>query len=87
VSDDEWVRRTQQRVLEAMRAVLSDDHNHERGLGVLRGIVDQVATDTGVPGLRNLFTALSLALAAALEKIASGQSLAAEDLVEVWFAD
>ena len=87
MSDDERVQRTQQRVLEAMRAVLSDDHNHERGLAVLRGIVDQVATDTGVPGLRNLFAALSLALAAALEKIASDQGLAAEDLVEVWFAD
>jgi hypothetical protein len=87
VSDHEPELRAKQKVLESMRAVLSDDHNYERGLAILRGIVDQVAADTGAIGLRNLAVALSLAVASALEEIASSQGLAAADLAEVWFAE
>jgi hypothetical protein len=87
VSDHELEPRTREKMLEAMRAVLSDDHNYERGLAILRGIVDRVAAETGATGLANLTIALSLALAAALEQIAGDQGLLAQDLAEVWFAD
>ena len=75
------------KVLEAMRAVLSDDHSYERGLAALRDLVDQVVLEEGTSGLGDLTVALSLELARALEEVAQEQGLAAVDLVEVWFAD
>jgi hypothetical protein len=70
-----------------MRAVLSDDHNYERGLATLRDLVDQLARQEGVAGLGDLSVALSLELAEALERIARDEALAAADLAEIWFAD
>ena len=75
------------RVPDAMRAVLSDDHNHERGLAALRDLMDQIVRDEGAAGLRDFTVALSLDLASALERIAAEQGMAAADLAEVWFAD
>ncbi len=75
------------KVLEAMRAVLSDDHSYERGLAALRDLVDQVVLEEGTSGLGDLTVALSLELARALEEVAQEQGLLAVDLVEVWFAD
>ncbi len=75
------------KVLEAMRAVLSDDHSYERGLAALRDLVDQVVLEEGTTGLGDLTVALSLELGRALEEVAEEQGLAAVDLVEVWFAD
>ena len=77
----------QQKLLEAMRAVLSDDHNYERGLAALRILVDRIARDEGEAELCDFTVALSLALAEALERIAHHQGLAGADLAEVWFAD
>jgi hypothetical protein len=87
VTDQARARATRRKVLEAMRAVLSDDHNYERGLATLRDLVDQVVRDEGATGLTDLTVALSLELAQALEEIARDQGLAAADLAEVWFAD
>jgi hypothetical protein len=70
-----------------MRAVLSDDHNFDRGLAALRDLIDQVYREEGATGLGDLIVALSLELAKALEGIAQEQGLAATDLAEVWFAD
>ena len=81
---DDHARRT---VLLAMRALLSDDHNHERGVAALDELVDRTAQEGGPVALRDVAVALSLALATALERIAQDQGLAAEDLVEVWFAE
>ena len=78
---------TQQELLEAMRAVLSDDHNYERGLAALRNVVDRIARDDGEAGLCDFTVALSLALAEALDRIAHNQDLGTADLAEVWFAD
>ena len=78
---------TRRKVLEAMRAVLSDDHSYERGLAALHDLIDQVVRDEGATGLGDLTVALSLELAEALEEIAEEQGLAAVDLAEVWFAD
>jgi hypothetical protein len=87
VTDQARAPSTRRKVLEAMRAVLSDDHNYERGLANLRDLVDQVVRDEGATGLADLTVALSLELAQALEEIARDQGLAAADLAEVWFAD
>ena len=75
------------KLLEAMRAVLSDDHSYERGLTALRNLVAQVGRDEGPAGLCDFTVALSLGLAEALERIAQDQGLAAADLTEVWFAE
>jgi hypothetical protein len=81
----EW--QTRPLVLEALRALLSDDHNYERGLATLKDLVERVLREDGAGGLRDFAVALSLALATALERIAQDQRLAAEDLVDVWFAE
>ena len=78
---------TRQMVLQAMHAVLSDDHNYERGLVTLTDLVDRILREEGTGALRDVAVALSLALATALERIAHEQGLAAEDLLEVWFAE
>lgn len=81
---DEHTRRT---VLLAMRALLSDDHNHERGMAALHDLVDRIVRDGGTLALRDVAVALALALATALERVAQDQGLAADDLVDVWFAE
>jgi hypothetical protein len=78
---------SQRKLLEAMRAVLSDDHSYERGLTALRDLVDQVVRDDGAAGLCDFTVGLSLGLAGALERIARDQGLATADLAEVWFAE
>ena len=80
-------RETQLMVLQAMHAVLSDDHNYERGLATLNDLVDRIVRENGSIGLRAVAVALSVALATALERIAHDQGLTAEDLVDVWFAE
>ena len=81
---DECTRRT---VLLAVQALLSDDHNHERGVAALDDLVARTVREGGTVALRDVAVALTLALATALERIAQDQGLAAEDLVEVWFAE
>ena len=78
---------SQQQALEAMRVVLSDDHNYERGLAALRDLVDRIMREEGEAGLLDLSVTLSLGLARALERIANDQGLAAADLAEVWYAE
>ncbi len=78
---------SRQKALEAVRALLTDDHNDERGRAVLQDLVDRTVRDEGAAGLSELSVTLSLALARALERIAFDQGLAAADLVEVWFAE
>ena len=78
---------SQQKALEAMRAVLSDDHNYERGLAALHDLVDRITREGGEAGLCDLSVTLSLGLARGLERIANDQGLAAADLAEVWYAE
>jgi hypothetical protein len=73
--------------VEALRAVLSDDHNYERGLAALNDLVDRITRDEGETGLCDLSVTLSLALARAIERVADDQDLVAADLAEVWFAE
>jgi hypothetical protein len=84
VSDE---RQSRQLILEAMRAVLSDDHNFERGVACLVDLVNRIAHEDGASTLSVVAVGLSVALADALKRIAVDQGLAAEDLIEVWFAE
>jgi hypothetical protein len=87
VSDEPDERQIQWMVLQAMHALLSDDHNYERGLAALNDLVDRIVRENGSTALRDVAVALSLALARALQRIADEQGLLSEDLVDVWFAE
>ena len=50
---------TRRRVLDALHAVLSDDHNYEVGLITLRDLMDHIARHDGAAGLGDLTVALS----------------------------
>ena len=78
---------TRRRVLDALHAVLSDDHNYELGLITLRDLMDHIARQDGAAALSDLTVALSLELAEALVRIAHDEGLATADLAEIWFAD
>ena len=71
---------------EAVRALVSDDHNHELGLFALKDTIDRVAEQQGSEGLAALAFEMALKLAEAIERVASDEGLAAVDLAEVWFA-
>lgn len=75
------------RAYESVRAVLSDDHNHERGVRGAHDVAAAVLAEGGVAGLADVAVELSLKLASALERIAADQGLAAVDLADVWFVD
>jgi hypothetical protein len=87
VSDPSPQKPSRPKALEAMLAVLSDDHNYDQGRAALENLVDRIARDEGAAGLSDLTVTLSLGLAQALERIAGEQGLAAADLAEVWFAE
>ena len=78
---------TRRRVLDALHAVLSDDLNYELGLVTLRDLMSHIARQDGATGLSDLTVALSLELAAALDRIAHDEGLATADLAEIWFAN
>jgi hypothetical protein len=80
-------RATRRRVLDALHAVLSDDHNYELGLITLRDLMDHIARQDGAAGRSDLAVALSLELAEALDRIAHDEGLSTADLAEIWFAD
>ncbi|QJY47981.1 hypothetical protein [Pseudonocardia broussonetiae] len=75
------------RAYDAVRAVLSDDHCHERGVAAAREVAEAVLAESGVTGLTDMTVELSLKLASALERIATDQGVAAVDLADVWFVD
>ena len=75
------------RAYDSVRAVLSDEHNHERGAAAAQVVAAAVLAESGVAGLAEMTVELSLKLASALERIAGDQGLAAVDLAEVWFVD
>jgi hypothetical protein len=87
VSKELREQRARQHVHEALYALLSDDHNEERGLASLRDVVDRVLREEGSAGLVEFAVALSVGLAGALERIATDRGLVAADLADVWFAE
>ena len=76
-----------------MHAVLSDDHNYERGVEEAWAVARATLAEFGAVGLAAVAAELSLQLASALELIAAEPGIAAEqeiaavDLAEVWFVD
>jgi hypothetical protein len=87
MSDEASEQQPRELILEAMRAVLSDDHNYARGVADLTDLIDRIAHQDSGKALGDVAVAVSIALAIALERIARGQGLTAEDLIEVWFAE
>ena len=75
------------RAYEAVQAVLSDDHNYERGVEGARAVAQAAHAEFGAVGLAAIMVELSLQLASALERIATEQGIAAVDLAAVWFVD
>jgi len=75
------------RAYEAVAAVVSDDHNYERGIAEARAVADAVHAQAGADGLTEMVVELALKLAEALEEIAAQDEVPAADLAEVWFAD
>ena len=72
---------------EAVQAVLSDDHNYERGVEAAWAVAKAALAELGAVGLAAIAVELSLQLASALERIAAEQEIAAVDLADVWFLD
>jgi hypothetical protein len=75
------------RAYETVQAVLSDDHNYERGVEGAWAVAKAALAEFGAVGLAAVAVELSLQLASALERIAAEQEIAAVDLAEVWFVD
>ena len=75
------------RAYEAVQAVLSDDHNYERGVEGARAVAEAAHAEFGAAGLAAIMVELSLQLASALERIATERGIAAVDLAAVWFVD
>jgi hypothetical protein len=75
------------RVYEAVSAVVSDDHNHERGVEAARAITHKVLAESGPEGLAEMLVELSSKLAEAVERIAAEQEIAAVDLVDGLLVD
>jgi hypothetical protein len=75
------------RAYESVHAVLSDDHNHDRGVEEAWAVATAALAEFGAVGLAAVGVELSLQLASALERIAAEQGIAAVDLAEVWFVD
>lgn len=83
---DDVPRSVRLRAHEAVSAVVSDDHNYERGVDAARAVAHGVHAEYGAEGLTEMAVALSLKLAEAIERIAADQGLTATDLTDVWFA-
>ena len=75
------------RAYEAVQAVLSDDHNYDRGVEGARALAEAAQAEFGAVGLAAIMVELSLQLASALERIATEQEISAADLAAVWFVD
>jgi hypothetical protein len=75
------------RAYAAVQAVLSDDHNYERGVEEAWAVARATLAEFGAVGLAAVAVELSLQLASALERIAAEQGIAAVDLAEVWLVD
>jgi hypothetical protein len=75
------------RAYKAVSAILSDDHNYERGVQAARAVLEAALVEAGPAGLTEMALELSLKLAEALEHIAAEDGITAADLAEVWFAD
>jgi hypothetical protein len=75
------------RAYEAVSAVVSDDHNFERGVQAARAVADTALAESGPEGLTQMVVELSLKVAEAVECLAVDRGVTAVDLVDVLFVD
>ena len=75
------------RVYEAVSAVVSDDHNYERGIEAAQAIAHNVLAESGPNALAEMVVELSSKLAEAAGRIAAEQGVAATDIVDVLLVD
>jgi hypothetical protein len=75
------------RIAEAVSAVVSDDHNYERGVQAARTVAQSVLVESGPAGLAEMAVELSSQLAEAVERIAAAPGVTAADLVDLLFVD
>ena len=91
MSTSEWQPTEFSQVVEAaygaVQAILSDDHNYERGVEEARRVVEAVHVEQGPDAVVALAVELSLRLGEALEHMARERGIAAADLTEVWWVD
>jgi hypothetical protein len=80
-------RHARARAYESVKALLSDDHCHERGVAAAHGVTSVALAESGAAGLADMTVELALKLASALERIATDHGLIAADLAEIWFAE
>jgi hypothetical protein len=83
----EFLPLVRRRVDEAVSAVVSDDHNYERGIEAARAIAHGVLAESGPDALAEMVVELSSKLAEAVERIAAKQGIAAPDLADLLFVD
>jgi hypothetical protein len=81
------VPRSRFRAHEAVAAVLSDDHNFERGVQAVQAVADTVLAESGPSGVTEMAVELALKLAAAVERAAAEDGVPAADLADIWFVD
>jgi hypothetical protein len=84
---DESQSPVRRRVYEAVSAVVSDDHNYERGVQAAQAIAHGVLAQSGPDALAEMVVELSSKLAEAAERIAADQGVAATDIIDVLFMD
>jgi hypothetical protein len=73
----------QRRVYEAVSAIVSDDHNYERGVQTAQAITHNVLAESGPAALAEMVVELASKLAEAAGRIAAEQGVAATDIVDV----
>jgi hypothetical protein len=72
----ESLQLVRRRVYEAVSAVVSDDHNYERGVQTAQAITHNVLAESGPAGLAEMVVELSSKLAEAAGRIAAEQGVA-----------
>src|SRR4051794_24572844 len=73
------------RVYEAVSAVVSDDHNYERGIEAARAIAHGVLAESGPDALAEMVVELSSRLAEAVGRAAASRGSAAPALAALLF--
>ena len=66
-------------------AIVSDEHNYERGLAAAREITDRVLAESGPEAVSELAVELAHKMAEALERFAAAYGVPVGDLAEAWF--
>jgi hypothetical protein len=70
---------------EVVAAIVSDEHNYERGIAAAREITDRVLAESGPEAVSELAVELAHKMAEALERFAAAYGVPVDDLAEAWF--